>query len=147
MSTLVQHIIGAVLAIIFAVVFYLNTLAMTFAGYLLPRILSGVIILLSVAMIIEAYICRQKHSKPADGKKKLDKRRVLIFIMLIVAYIGAISPLGYFTVTPLYIIGVYWYLKAMNLKKAAIIAGGFTVFVYLLFVLFLHLPIPLGPME
>ena len=146
MSAFFQHSLAAILVMLFAIALYFDSFSLTHAGYLLPRILTGVILLLSGAMIIEAYLYSKKKTEKSD-ETSINKRRALIFILLIISYIGTIKPLGYFTVTPLFIVGAYWYLKAINLKKSVMIAVGFTVFVYLLFVGFLQLPIPLGPME
>jgi hypothetical protein len=146
MNYLAQRVLAAVIAIAFAGILYFDTFSLTFAGYLLPRILSGVIIVLAIAMVLEAYICSCKQANAEQGPM-INKKRVFFFVLLLVGYIFLISPLGYFVVTPLYIIATYLYLKAMNFQKSALIAVGFTVFVYLLFVAFLHLPIPLGPME
>ena len=66
---------------------------------------------------------------------------------MIFAYILAIDPLGYFLVTPAFLIGALSYLRAIKMRYILIITFIFTIFVYLLFVKFLHLPIPLGLMS
>jgi membrane-bound metal-dependent hydrolase YbcI (DUF457 family) len=147
MSNLSKHLLAAVIAIAFAVMLYLDSYKLNFAGYLLPRILSATIILLSLAMIAEAWWCQKKSGTADCSSTETNSKRVIIFISSIIAYIVGINIVGYFVSTPLYIVGAYLYLNAMKLRNSILIAVGFTVFVYLLFVAFLQLPIPLGPME
>jgi cell division protein FtsW (lipid II flippase) len=77
-----------------------------------------------------------------ESKRKFT--RVFVFIVLVSGYILTRERLGYFVVTPIYIIATYLYLRATKFYKMILIAVGFTLFVYLLFVLFLHLPVPMG---
>jgi len=149
MSSLTKHSIAAAFAVAFAVILYFDTASLSFAGYLLPRMLSGIIVLLSLAMVAEAWRCRCKTAETAEAglTEKVNIKRVLIFVALIISYIVGINVVGYFIITPLYIIGTYYYLQSMSVRNSIFIAAGFTVFVYLLFVAFLQLPIPLGPME
>lgn len=147
MSNLSKHLLAAVIAIAFAVILYFDSYKLNFSGYLLPRILSATIILLSLAMIAEAWWCQKKTGEADCDGSKVEVKRVIVFISSIIAYIVGINIVGYFVATPLYIVGSYLYLNAMKLRNSILIAAGFTVFVYLLFVAFLQLPIPLGPME
>ncbi len=151
MKGVIKYFIAALVAIALAVVFYFNTLKLQPAGYMLPRILIVVIILLSVAMMIEAYRADKKKSQvdvdKSNEASEIDYKRVAVFVLLIAGYIFTIKPLGYFIVTPFYVILSYLYLKATKLRNIILIAFGFTAFVYLLFVIFLKLPIPLGPMS
>lgn len=149
MGNLAKTGIAAVLAIAFAVILYADTSKMTFAGYLLPRLLAAIIILLSLAMIVETWWCQRKStdSECAAAEEPINTKRAAVFVGFLLAYIVAISWIGYFIATPAFIVGSFFYLKSMNMKNTVLIAVGFTLFVYLLFVSFLQLPIPLGPME
>lgn len=148
------------LAVLLAVVFYIHTLHLPKAAYQLPRILIVIVILLSIAMVVERLYSHKKNlrqdSKNTDfpinhnpGVSKEDEfdirlTRVFVFIVLITGYILTIERLGYFIITPIFIIATYLYLRAAKFLNIILIAVGFTFFVYLLFVLFLHLPIPMG---
>jgi hypothetical protein len=70
--------------------------------------------------------------------------RVIVFIALISGYILTIQYLGYFIVTPVFIISVYLFMRASSILNIFIIALSFTLFIYVLFVLFLNLPVPMG---
>lgn len=140
--------IASILTIVFAVVFYIQTFKMSKTSYQLPRILIGIIILLAIAMYMEGRLKAKKEaSQVTDPKEenndKLHYDRVIVFVLAITAYIFTIKILGYFIVTPIYIVAIFMYLKALKLKSALIIAAFFTIFVYMLFIQFLHLPIPI----
>lgn len=154
MKGLTKFIIAAVVAIVFSIVFYLNTFKLTRAGYLMPRILIVIIILLSVAMVVEAYFKEKRELKVSaesseenEDTAKTNYVRVIVFTLLIALYIYSIKPIGYFIATPIYVIAAYLYLKATSFKYILLVSLGFTAFVYVLFVVFLKLPIPLGPMS
>lgn len=150
MKGFIKYLIAAVSVIVLSVVFYINTFKLKPAGYLLPRILIVIIILLSIAMLIEAYRAEKKKVKDegkSNGVSEINHTRAVVFALLIFGYIVTIKPLGYFIVTPFFVIISYLYLKATKIRNILLIALGFTAFVYLLFIVFLKLPIPLGPMS
>lgn len=139
--------IASIITIVFAIVFYIQTFKMSKTSYQLPRILIGIIVLLAITMYVEAYLKAKKEEAQSsthgeENNEKLHYDRIIVFILAIAAYIFSIKYLGYFIVTPIFIIGIFMYLKALSLKKAILIAAFFTIFVYLLFIQFLHLPIP-----
>ena len=160
MLKVISRIIFAGLAVLLAIVFYIHTLHLPKTAYLLPRILIVIIILLSVAMVIEQLFSYKKilnedskkinfpsnHNLSVSKEDEFNVRptRVFVFMVLITGYILTIERLGYFITTPIYIIATYLYLRATKFLNMILIAVGFTFFIYLLFVLFLHLPIPMG---
>lgn len=157
MKNYIKLSIAAGLAIILALVFYFKTLKLPDTAAFLPRILIVLIILLSVGMVIESYY---KDKKNVQNKRRIDERaeedeveteegtinykRASIFVLMIATYIFTMKYIGYFIVTPVFILSVYIYVKATKVKNMIMITAGFTVFVYLLFVVFLKLPIPMG---
>ena len=164
------QIVFAALTVLLALVFYIDTLDLPEAAYELPRILIVLVVLLAIAMVLERWLWNKKKTlvpnEDSYGNAGLGHRdgspenstsmfarenappaqlpRVLLFILLTTGYLVTIERLGYFIVTPLYIIATYLHLKATNFRNIIFIAIGFTVFVYMLFVFFLHLPIPMG---
>lgn len=148
-----KYIIAAILSIGFGIFFYVNTFDLPKAGYQLPRILVGVIILLAILMVGESYLQKkkanttEKEATESEATMPIDYKRVVIFGVMIAAYIMTIQKLGYFIVTPLFVILTFLYLKSTNIRNMLLISMGFTVFVYLLFVKFLHLPVPMGLFE
>ncbi len=145
MSNFIKKTIGAGIAIGLALLFYSRSTSLPLFAKRSPTILIVVVILLSILMIIEAY--RKKHENPQEKPSKINVKRAVIFTLFIAIYIFSIKPIGYFVMTPIYIISTYLYLKSTSLRNMVLISLGFTVFVYALFVMFLKLPIPLGPIS
>ncbi len=158
-------IIMGLLFIAIAMLFYTLSLHMPREAYLLPRLLVYVIIPLSAAMIIESSIDMKKEKAKAVARNgntledevasagswtaqaSLDKKVALkgtIFVLFIAAYVVLIQNLGYFIATPLFIVAAFLLLKSTNILVSIITAVGFSGFVYALFVVFLHLPVPMG---
>ena len=148
MGNFASIITAAGLAVAFAAILLMDTSKMVFEGFLLPRILGGVIILLALGMVFETWWCRRKSTGEVCAvPEAINVKRATVFVAFIIAYILGINFIGYFIATPIYIFGAFMYLKSMNVRNTALVAVLFTTFVYLLFVSFLQLPIPLGPME
>jgi len=146
MNNLAKHGLASALTLTLAIVFYVNSLKLPSAAASLPRILTVIIVLLSFAMFGESwYNERKKRSVRQESNEPIQSLRVFVFAALIALYVILIKPLGYFLVTPLFLILALSYLKATRLWKVVLIALGFTLFCYMLFVWFLNLPIPMGP--
>jgi uncharacterized membrane protein YidH (DUF202 family) len=141
---LICNLIAAATALIFAWVFYYESLDLPKVAYQLPRRLTYLITILAIALIIESfYKYYQKTQEEQQGKIQLT--RTVLFAGSIALYIFTIDLLGYFITTPLFIFGTMYFLKSTKVRNILLISVGFTLFVYLLFVRFLNLPIPLGP--
>lgn len=135
-------------------IFFIDTLDMVKAANELPRLLMFLVAALSAGMVIESYKKNKKEALDAansgtasQGKPAFDKSgfiRLSLFVALIAAYVFLLQPIGYFIVTPLFIVAAFLLLQATKLFVAVITGLGFSVFVYFLFVVFLHLPVPMG---
>lgn len=152
MSSLVKHSIATAAMLIFSAVFFFESLDYPDASARLPQILIIAIVILALAMFIESVVKQRKASKidaetsekDKSDEEKINVKRVLIFGVLIALYIYFIDIVGYFIVTPLFILITLIVLKAAKTRTVIIIAIGFTVFIYALFVMFLHIPVPMG---
>ena len=159
MKKLAPYILFAVALGVVAVIFYIDTLDMAKAAYQLPRLLIFLVMGLSILMIAEQVVLQRKPETTAPQPGNGDNGavaaptgersivRIAVFVALLIAYVMTIKSLGYFITTPLFLIAVLSYLRATRLVWIVLIAVGFTVFVYLLFVLFLNLPVPMGLLE
>lgn len=145
MNNLAKHGLASALTLILAIVLYVDSFKLPDAAASLPRLLAWIIIVLSLAMFAEAWYKERKIANvKQEGQEPILVLRVFIFVAMIVLYVALIKPLGYFLVTPVFLILALAFLKATRLWKAVLIALGFTLFCYLLFVMFLKLPIPMG---
>lgn len=147
MKKLGPYLLFAAVLDLGAGIFYRDTLRMPKAAYQMPRILIGLILLLSLLMIAERVWQLRKEGSPEEDaifSGKINWLRMAGFVFLLLAYIVTIEPLGYFIATPAFLIATFGFLKSTKPHWIAAIAVGFTGFVYLLFVLFLHMPVPMG---
>lgn len=160
-KSIYKYIIAAIGTLSFALLFYTNSFKLKESSAKLPRILMLLILLLTLGMLAEAY---WKATHVSKKKKRIDEKmeededpeeslavinykRAVAFGLMIASYIFLLKPIGYFIITPIFIVGTYIFLKATSIRNMLIIATGFTLFVYLIFVVFLKIPIPLGLMK
>ncbi|MFA6506988.1 MAG: tripartite tricarboxylate transporter TctB family protein [Treponemataceae bacterium] len=139
----------AALCLATAIVFFISSLKLPEAASQLPQILAGLIVFLSLGMVFESHLksVKEKADKTAVSEKaaeKSDLRTPIFFALFVTAYVLLLQPVGYFIMTPAFIICSFIFLKSAKLPATLLTAFSFTIFVYLLFVLFLHLPIPMG---
>jgi integral membrane sensor domain MASE1 len=78
---------------------------------------------------------------------KINVKLVVIYTLAVLAYVFLVEVVGYFVATPIFIVGTYMYLRATSLRNALIIAVGFCVLVYVVFIDMLYLPLPMGLLE
>ena len=167
MKKLYPYFAFAGLIDVMVVAFFIETLHMPKAAYQMPRLLLLALAILSTLMIVEQ-IWKLRRGAPVHEKKdeleavmaeaakaaeltpeeqRSSNIRRAFFVGALTVYILTIKPLGYFIATPLYLLATLLYLKSTKAYVAMAIAVGFTIFVYLLFVMFLNLPVPMGLLE
>lgn len=132
-----------------AVLFYYQSLKLPKAGYQLPRLLSGIILVLVLFDIVATVWHRIPEARAAEKKNPLkttnqDIKKLVFFVLLTSLYIFLIQSVGYFIMTPIYLCITFAVLKSMKLRTNILVTVGFTLFVYVLFVKFLNLPVPMG---
>ncbi len=144
MSAFRKDILFALAIIAFLVLFWQQTNAMSAAAANYPRLLMGFIGFLTLIMLIQSFLQRHiKEEKPAP----VLFARIGIFVALLVAYVLSMNTVGYFFATPIFVVIGCALLRAVSLRVSVCIGVGFSVFIYILFVKFLHLPVPLGLLE
>jgi putative tricarboxylic transport membrane protein len=144
-----KYIIAAGLSILFAFVLFMNTFKLPEDAAKLPKILMGLIVLLSIGTVLEAYKKDKKAKESGDKEEpeKINHVRALIFGAMVAVYVLTMEPIGYFIMTPIYVMAAYLFLKATKVRNMIFISVGFTVFVYFVFVVFLKLPVPMGILQ
>ena len=146
MSRVQQEITFAVLVIALGIAFFYGTINMPPTAALFPRILAGMLIALAVLMLLQTGH-RARARGEEEEKTPVNTTRLVVFFALCVGYVGSVDFLGYFFATPLFIIITYTYLRSLSFAKSVVCAALFSGFIYVLFVWFLHLPVPLGLLE
>lgn len=139
----IYNLVAATVAILFAWIFYYESLDLPRVAYLFPRRLTYLITILAVVLVIEAYY-KYRKGVQEEQEEGINVLRASLFTGSIVLYILAIDLVGYFITTPLFIFATMYFLKSTKTRNIFFITVGFTLFIYLLFVRFLNLPIPLG---
>lgn len=149
MSRTVKHYLFTLFSLGLSSFFFVASRSMPTSATLFPELMAGLIAVLSIAMAVNAYK-ESKLTEEIDSKeenKKVDVVRVTVFLGLIALYVWLIPQVGYFIMTPLFMVVAYLYLRALGFFKAVFISLIFSAFIYGLFVKFLNLPIPMGWLE
>ena len=140
----------AVAAIGAALYMYFTAEGYPGAARRLPELLSILVIVLSVLAIVQAVAeMRQKHAE--HGKPLLtmpDFRKVGIgvaFVALVAAYAWSIPIVGYLIATPLMLALPLIALRPVGWPAIGITIVAVTGAIWLIFLWFLNLPIPLFP--
>ena len=115
---------------------------------LLPQMMSVLSFVLAGLMVLNAW---RDDAKKAGGERKPllppYALRCALYAAGIAAYIYAIEPVGYFPATAAFMMLSFLLLRAAGFVKSVVITACFCGFIYLLFVSFLKLPVPLGLLE
>ena len=143
MSYFMQHVLFALFSFGVGLFFFFTAQSMPASARLFPQSVAALIFLLSFVMAFNA----RRSAPPSGEKARINAVRVVTYSLMIAAYIAVTEKAGYFVTTPLFMIISYIYLRAAGLLKAILIAALFCGFIYLLFVRFLNLPVPLGLLE
>jgi hypothetical protein len=146
-----KHGLFAVFTFILAGYFFFKGYSMPSSAALFPQLVAGLVFLLSGAMVFQSLReAKNRSGEPASGaavEQKIHVPRVILFTALIALYIFLIPRIGYFVATPLFMVVMYMFLRAIGFFRAILISLGFSVFIYFLFIWFLKLPIPMGLLE
>ncbi|MDD4364103.1 MAG: tripartite tricarboxylate transporter TctB family protein [Atribacterota bacterium] len=82
-----------------------------------------------------------------EKSEKYNYKRVLIIALSTLIYFQMINFLGYFIATPLFLFTVSYLLELRKFKLLVLYPLGFTFFLYVSFVILLHVPLPMGIFE
>lgn len=112
----------------------------------LPVILGWMILAGGIALFVNGWRYRGEE-KPIDWPSDTGGRRVWISILCIVIYMALLAPLGFPLATMVFITLLTWYLGRYRLWAAALCGLASAMVVLFLFIDFLGLSFPLGPLE
>lgn len=162
-SRVIKYFVAAIFLFALLITFYFDSASYPVAARRFPRVLIYVIGFLTILMVVEQVIKFKKEKGSTDdentpGKTELNKsdeekekeennwdyKNSLIYLLIIGLYIFSIGFLGYFAATFSYILVIFLYLKSTDIKKTIFIAVGVNLFLYLVFVYFLNIRIPMG---
>jgi hypothetical protein len=106
-----------------------------------PRILSCVVIGLSILLLIKTYVKK-------DGRKisifDKDSIKVYVTIGFLLAYLIILDLIGFIISTPIFLFGLIFFYVRKNPLKNAVVALVVTFIVYGIFKVLLSVPLPQG---
>lgn len=109
-----------------------------------PFFVLGLMVILTLLLAIETFVLKNTSNEEEEDKFKDIKLGQFFGIILIsAAYVAIIDIVGFFISTAVYLFVVMVGLKS-NLKWSIIVSVVFPIFLYLVFVLFLRVPVPRG---
>lgn len=100
-----------------------------------PRILLGVMAALTLIMLIGGI--RKSTPEKVEHLAWKTMQMPLVVLVFIAAYEALFILLGYFIATPVFLIGLFLYLKQRNWKLMLAVTAVYLILVYLIFVLVL----------
>ena len=124
-----------------SIFFFLGAKGMEGDSGLFPKILSGLIFVLTC---VELGVVLTNRTKESKKKEERSPRKLLFIIVLSILYVVLIKPLGFVVSTFLFLTGSMILLEVKN-KKIAISVPFITVaLIYVVFKILLKVQIPVG---
>jgi putative tricarboxylic transport membrane protein len=113
-------------------------------------VLVGCGLLLSAAIIFLEGRKKQRGAKGETGERRgFDRRQALTIVGMLVwtiLYYATFETLGYLIATPIFLFGLLCHFHRNKYLINVAISIGFTLIAYALFSMFLHVPLPTGPL-
>jgi len=108
-----------------------------------PKIVLIILIALSATLTI-SNIIKWKKSRGEISEREQGWKRVLIAILLAVAYVYFLKPLGFIVSTPLFILGMMLHIMPKRKKVIPFTILGIMGMIYIIFAKLLYVPLPKG---
>lgn len=108
-----------------------------------PLFVLGLMFLLTLMLGIKSFFKEISVNDKKDLFKDVELKQFLLVLLVSLVYIFLIDIIGFFVSTFIYLNILMFGLKA-NLKIGLITSVGFCVLIYLVFVVFLRVPVPSG---
>lgn len=138
------NIIISIFLITISIFLYYQTITWEKDPATLPRLMSGVIIFLSILLIIRSITKNPKRNNIIKKMSKQSFLRIFIVTCITFLYVTSINLLGLYLSTLIFLIIVLLYVGEKNKLVIIGVPILFSIFIYLIFGLFLHVDIPLG---
>lgn len=160
-----REIIGGSVFFLFSAVYYAMSLQIKQFGAgqpgiitsdFLPKIYGIAVMILSAIQVLQGAVQLKAEQRAAAGGAEGKERRVpvepeiLLTFLLLLVYVGFLKSVGFLIMSVLFILGLTFLLLPRDQRgwkkfvKVLVIAVGFTVAIYLIFVQGFHLTLPVG---
>lgn len=107
--------------------------------YLFPLFISIILFILSISLFVSEF---KKESK--NSSEKSDWKKIIIFVLLSIAYYFLVNILGFIITTLLFVASLFVLLGESRWWFILILSVSSTMIIWLLFGLFLHVMLPHG---
>ncbi|VYU06161.1 hypothetical protein [Peptoniphilus gorbachii] len=124
-----------------SIFFFLGAKGMEGDSGLFPKILSGLIFVLTCVELGEVLTNRIKESKK---KEERSPRKLMYIIVLSILYVVLIKPLGFVISTFLFLAASMKLLEVKNKKLAVLVPFITAAIIYVVFKILLKVQIPVG---
>ncbi|MEW8957671.1 MAG: tripartite tricarboxylate transporter TctB family protein [Moorella sp. (in: firmicutes)] len=111
----------------------------------LPYLLSLVILVTGIILFFNAWRYRGAE-KLVDWPDREGWKRIIVSLISIIIYMLLIEPLGFTLSSFLFLFFLIWYLGRYNVLLIILLALITSVIIYFLFIQFLGLTFPVGPL-
>ncbi len=127
-------------AIVFSAWFYTLTLKFPRGAAILPRALLILLAACAAGLLIRS--CLGEHANESLGIK--NRGRVLMGAVLFVLYVAGIYAVGYYLASLAFIVVLSGFLAYRKFLFMAVAALGYPLSIYVVFQIFLKIPMPEG---
>lgn len=112
-----------------------------------PRVFGCILMLLSVILLIETLKkpMFENSLDDIDNTNSIQYKRFLIILVNMAVYILAIESLGFIISSFLFLLVSFQVMERKDLMKSVVIAGGFSLVIYFVFIRLLEASIPAWP--
>ena len=111
-----------------------------------PYFVLGLMVFLTLLLAINTFIIKPKNAEEDKGEDQFKGNlygQFFFVIVLSAVYVVLIDIIGFFVTTAIYLFVTMVILKS-NIKWNIVVSIVFPIFLYLVFVLFLKVPVPRG---
>lgn len=136
----INLILSTTLIVIAGIIYYMIS-QLPSEATLYPIFVTSLFFILSIMLLIVTYF--NKDDKEESSFKDIEVKQLLFILITSGLYVALINILGYIVATFLYILVT---LLGLRIKKinSIIISIGFCLFIYVVFKVFLKVPLPKG---
>jgi hypothetical protein len=139
-----SNIVGSVILLLFSFAAYHEATKFPLGTDAFPKAVLIVIMILSAIQLILAF--KPSHAvQQASSTEVINVKKMVAMGALLLFYIIGIQIIGYFIITPLFLIGSMYLLGRRDIKTILIVTASVVFIIYLVFRVFIYVPVPLGP--
>jgi len=139
-----SNIVCSVILLLFSFAAYYEATKFPLGTDAFPKAVLIVIIILAAIQLMLAF--KPRHvAQQVSSTETLKVKQMVAMGALLLIYIIGIQMIGYFIITPLFLIGSMYLLGRRDMKTIIIVTVSVVFIIYLVFRVFIYVPVPLGP--